>query len=96
MQPAGEELEAGIRATTFNAPTVPVYQNVSAQPETDPATIQANLIAQLTSPVRWTQSVEAMINDGADTFVELGPGRVLRGLIKRINRRMNISGQESI
>lgn len=96
MQPAAEELEAGIRATTFNTPKVPVYQNVSAQAETDPAAIQANLIAQLTSPVRWTQSVEAMIADGADTYVELGPGRVLQGLIKRINRKMNISGQESI
>jgi len=96
MQPAGEELEAGIRATTFNAPNVPVYQNVSAKAETDPATIQENLVAQLTSPVRWTQSVEAMMADGAENFHELGPGRVLQGLVKRINRKMNISGQESL
>lgn len=96
MQPAAVELEAGIRNANFNAPIVPIYQNVSAIAETDPATIQANLIAQLTAPVRWTQSVEAMIADGADTFIELGPGRVLQGLVKRINRKMNISGQESL
>ena len=96
MQPAAEELEAGIRATTFATPKVPVYQNVTAQAETDPATLQQNLIAQLTAPVRWTQSVEAMVTDGAEAFVELGPGRVLQGLIKRINRRLNTSGFESI
>lgn len=96
MQPAAVELEAGIRNANFNAPIVPIYQNVSAIAETDPGTIQANLIAQLTAPVRWTQSVEAMIADGADTFIELGPGRVLQGLVKRINRKMNISGQESL
>ena len=96
MQPAADELEAGIQAANFNAPAVPIYQNVSAQAETDPSVIKTNLIAQLTAPVRWTQSVEAMMADGAEAFVELGPGRVLQGLIKRINRKMNISGFESI
>ncbi len=96
MQPAADELEAGIQAANFNAPAVPIYQNVTAKAETDPAVIKANLIAQLTAPVRWTQSVEAMMADGAEAFVELGPGRVLQGLIKRINRKMNISGFETI
>ena len=96
MQPAADELEAGIRAANFNAPQVPIYQNVTAKAETDPATIQANLIAQLTAPVRWSQSIEAMQADGADTFIELGPGRVLQGLIRRINRRLNTSGFETI
>jgi [acyl-carrier-protein] S-malonyltransferase len=96
MQPAAEELEAGIRAANFATPSVPVYQNVTAQAETDPARIQENLIAQLTAPVRWTQSVEAMIEAGAGSFVEIGPGKVLQGLVKRINRKLNISGQETI
>lgn len=96
MQSAAEELAYGIQSTVFNTPEVPIYQNVSAQAETDPSIIQSNLIAQLTSPVRWTQSVEAMIADKADTFLELGPGRVLQGLIKRIDRKMSISSQESI
>lgn len=96
MQPAAEELEAGIRASGFADPAVPIYQNVTAQAETDPVRIQENLVAQLTAPVKWTQSVEAMIADGAEKFVELGPGKVLQGLIKRINRKMDISGHDSI
>ena len=96
MQPAAEELEAGIRSAAFSVPKAPIYQNVTARPETDPATIQQNLIAQLTAPVRWAQSVQAMIDDGATSFVEIGPGKVLQGLIKRINRRLDFSGKESI
>lgn len=96
MQPAAEELEAGIRATNFSAPRVPIYQNVTAQPETDPARIQENLIAQLTGAVRWSQIVEQMIADGAEKFIELGQGKVLRGLIKRINRKIPSEGMETI
>jgi [acyl-carrier-protein] S-malonyltransferase len=84
MQPAKEELEEAINATTFNTPVCPVYQNVDAKPHTNPEEIKANLIAQLTSPVRWTQSVRAMLADGAEEFVECGPGNVLQGLISKI------------
>lgn len=96
MQPAAEELEAGIRATAFSAPKAPVYQNYTAKAETNPETIQHNLIAQLTAPVLWAQSVQAMIDGGATSFTEIGPGNVLRGLIKRINRKLELSGMESI
>jgi [acyl-carrier-protein] S-malonyltransferase len=85
MQPAREELAAAIEATTFASPACPIYQNVNAQPSTDVATIKANLIAQLTGAVRWTQSVQNMVTDGASTFVECGPGKVLQGLIKKIS-----------
>ena len=85
MQPAAEELKQGILATTFAAPKCPVYQNVNAQPQTDPEQIKLNLIAQLTAPVRWTQTVRNMIADGADEFVEYGPGKVLTGLIHKID-----------
>ena len=85
MEPARLELGKAIEATPFIEPVCPVYQNVTAAASTDPATIKANLLAQLTSPVRWTQSVKAMIEDGADAFVELGPGTVLQGLVKRIS-----------
>lgn len=85
MEPARAELAEAIASTKFNAPLCPVYQNVSAKAETDPEQIKANLLAQLTSPVRWTQSVHAMIADGAAAFRELGPGNVLQGLIKRIS-----------
>ena len=85
MEPARVELGEAIAATTFREPVCPVYQNVSATAEKDPERIKANLLAQLTSPVRWTQSVQAMIADGADTFIELGPGSVLQGLVKRIS-----------
>ncbi len=88
MEPARIELEAAIKATTFNTPICPVYQNVNALPTTDPATIQANLIAQLTGAVRWTQTVKAMIADGASSFTEVGPGTVLQGLVKKVDRQM--------
>ncbi len=84
MESAAVELQAAIKQTRFSSPCCPVYQNVDAKPYTDPATIQKNLIAQLTSPVRWTQSVVAMLKDGADEFIELGPGAVLQGLIAKI------------
>jgi [acyl-carrier-protein] S-malonyltransferase len=84
MEPARKELAEAIHATTFNTPVCPIYQNVSAKAETNPATIQQNLIAQLTSPVRWTQSVQQMLADGATDFIEVGPGIVLQGLIKKI------------
>ncbi len=83
MEPARKELAEAIEKTTFSAPVCPVYQNVTAKAETDPETIKANLLAQLTSPVRWTQSVKSMVADGADYFMEIGPGNVLQGLIKR-------------
>ncbi len=84
MEPAGTELGKAIDATSIKTPVCPIYQNVSAEPVTDPQTIKANLLAQLTSPVRWTQSVRNMLADGAGHFVELGPGAVLQGLVKRI------------
>ena len=85
MQPAAQHLEKAIMKTIFRAPMCPVYQNVSAKGETDPATIQHLVLAQLTSPVRWTQSVQQMIADGATAFYEFGPGDVLKGLIRKIN-----------
>jgi [acyl-carrier-protein] S-malonyltransferase len=91
MEPAREELAAAIEATEFKKPICPIYQNVDAKPYTDPEKIKANLISQLTSPVRWTQSVNNMIADGATEFVESGPGKVLQGLVKKINREMQIS-----
>ncbi len=85
MQPAAIDLQEAIIATTFHAPTCPIYQNVNAYPQTDPAEIKRNLVAQLTAPVRWTQTVRNMINDGATAFQEFGPGDVLKGLIRKIN-----------
>lgn len=85
MQPAAEELKAAIDSTAISAPVCPVYQNVNAYSQTDPASIKANLIAQLTAPVRWTQTVKNMITDGASEFIELGPGDVLKGLVKKVN-----------
>lgn len=84
MEPARADLAQAIENTTFQTPRCPIYQNVNAQPSTDVPTIKANLIAQLTAPVRWTQSVEAMVADGATTFTECGPGKVLQGLVKKI------------
>jgi len=84
MESAAAELQAAISQTKFSRPCCPVYQNVDAKPYTDPVAIQKNLIAQLTSPVRWTQSVVAMLKDGAEEFIELGPGTVLQGLIAKI------------
>ena len=84
MEPARIELEAAIRATTYNKPVCPVYQNIDAKPYTDPEELKRNSIAQLTGPVRWTQTVQNMVADGATSFRELGPGTVLQGLIKKI------------
>ncbi len=95
MQLAKDELQAAIEKTRFAIPECPVYQNVDAQPHTDPEEIEANLIAQLTSPVRWTASVQNMIAAGADEFVEYGPGKALRGMIGRINRNVNAHGVEA-
>lgn len=84
MEPAREELAAAIEATQFQTPICPVYQNVNAQPASDVSTIKKNLIAQLTAPVRWTQSVQSMVKDGGKIFIECGPGKVLQGLVKKI------------
>ena len=84
MESAAKELAEGIESVCFNEPVCPVYQNVTAQPTTDPAVIKANLLAQLTAPVKWTQSVENMLADGADSFTECGPGKVLQGLVAKI------------
>lgn len=91
MQPASEELQAAINSTTFSNPVCPVYQNVNAYPQTDPEQIKQNLIAQLTAPVRWTQTVKNMVTDGADLFVELGPGDVLKGLVKKISAGVEVA-----
>lgn len=92
MEPARAELAEAINSTKFNQPVCPVYQNVNAQPQTDPETIKTNLIAQLTAPVRWTQSVMNMIADGAPSFTEVGPGAVLQGLVKKVNKEMVTEG----
>jgi [acyl-carrier-protein] S-malonyltransferase len=92
MEPARLELEEAIRNTRLNKPLCPVYQNVSARPSIDPEIIKANLVLQLTSPVKWTQSILNMIADGATSFTEVGPGQVLQGLIKKINKDIPVSG----
>ena len=92
MQPAKDELQAAIEKTTFKTPKCPVYQNVDANPHTDAEEIKLNLIAQLTSPVRWTASVQTMIHDGADDFTECGPGKALQGMIGRIDKNVNAHG----
>lgn len=89
MEPAKVELEAAIQSTKFNAPKCPVFQNVSTQGETDPEVIKANLIKQLTAPVKWTQSVKNMAAAGADSFTEVGPGSVLQGMIKKISKEID-------
>ena len=94
MEPAKLELEAAINATEFHTPTCPIYQNVDAKPYTDPAQIKANLVAQLTSSVRWPQTVQNIIADGATEFTECGPGTVLQGLIKKIDKTANAHGIE--
>ena len=96
MEPARVELEAAIQAAPFRAPICPVYQNVDAKPHTDPAEIKTNLIAQLTAPVRWTQIVQNMIADGATSFTELGPGTVLQGLIKKVDRAAVATSKQSL
>ncbi|MHA7109951.1 ACP S-malonyltransferase [Sunxiuqinia elliptica] len=95
MEPAREELAAAIKATNFNQPACPVYQNVNAQPVSDPETIQENLIAQLTAPVKWTQTVQNMLAGGATSFTEIGPGKVLQGLIKKVDRQAETAGVNS-
>lgn len=92
MDPAKEELKAAIENTVFSNPICPVYQNVTAKAETNPEQIKANLIAQLTAPVRWTQTVQQMIADGATSFTEVGPGKVLQGLVKKVDRAMETNG----
>lgn len=92
MEPAREELAAAIEATVFSEPTCPVYQNVTASAVTDPAEIKKNLMIQLTAPVKWTQSIQQMISDGATEFVEVGPGKVLQGLMRKIDRSVTSSG----
>jgi [acyl-carrier-protein] S-malonyltransferase len=92
MEPARLELEEAIRTTHFTKPICPVYQNVNAKPSVDPEMIKSNLVLQLTSPVRWTQSVLNMIAGGATTFIEVGPGNVLQGLIKKANKDVVTEG----
>jgi [acyl-carrier-protein] S-malonyltransferase len=86
MEPARQELEAAIVSTPFEDPVCPVYQNVTAEPTSDPETIRGNLVKQLTAPVKWTQTVKNMLRDGASSFTEVGPGKVLQGLIRKVNR----------
>ncbi len=86
MEPAREELAAAIAATPFAAPSCPIYQNVTASAITDPEVIKSNLIAQLTAPVKWTQTVMQMLEDGVSSFTEVGPGKVLQGLVKKVDR----------
>lgn len=90
MEPARVELEAAIKATNFSQPACPVYQNVDALPSTDVEEIKSKLISQLTAPVRWTQTVQNMVTDGATQFIECGPGKVLQGLVKKINRESEV------
>lgn len=92
MEPAREELAAAIAATKFSTPICPVYQNATASAVSNPEEIQKNLIAQLTAPVKWTQSVQAMVADGATNFIEVGPGKVLQGLVKKIHREAEVAG----
>ncbi len=94
MEPARKELEAAINSTQFNKPICPVYQNVNAEPVSDSDTIKKNLVLQLTSPVKWVQIAKQLIADGADEFIEIGPGKVLQGLIKKIDRKLNASSAE--
>lgn len=94
MEPAREELAAAIEATAFNTPNCPIYQNVTANAVIDENAIKTNLISQLTAPVRWTQSVQQMITDGATLFTEVGPGKVLQGLVKKIDRASAVASAE--
>ena len=96
MEPAKVELQAAIETAEFKTPICPVYQNVDAKPYTDPEQIKANLIAQLTAPVRWTYIVENMLADGADSFMELGPGAVLQGLIKKVSRDVEATSKATL
>ncbi|MGJ1421499.1 ACP S-malonyltransferase [Sphingobacterium spiritivorum] len=91
MEPARVELQAAIEAVDIKSPVCPIYQNVDAKPQTDPAVIKENLIAQLTGAVRWTQTVQHILSDGAEAFVEVGPGNVLQGLVKKVDRQIPTS-----
>jgi [acyl-carrier-protein] S-malonyltransferase len=95
MEPAREELAAAIENTTFSTPTCPVYQNVGALPTIDAEEIKRNLVSQLTAPVRWTQTMLNMIADGATSFTEVGPGKVIQGLVKKVDRQMETAGIDS-
>ncbi|MDQ2177521.1 ACP S-malonyltransferase [Marinifilum sp. D714] len=95
MEPARVELEEAIENTNFSTPACPVYQNVNAKPVTDPAEIKKNLVAQLTAPVRFTQTMVNMIADGASSFTEVGPGKVIQGLVKKVDRKMETAGIDS-
>lgn len=96
MEPARAELEQAIAEVEFHTPICPIYQNVDAKPQSDPQIIKANLIAQLTSPVRWTQIAKNMIADGIDQFTELGPGNVLQGLIKKVNSEVTVESKATM
>ena len=91
MNPAKEELEKAIKNTIFHKPSCPIYQNVTANAVMDENEIKNNLISQLTSPVRWTHTIQQMVEDGASEFIEVGPGKVLQGLVKKINRESEVS-----
>lgn len=94
MEPARKELAEAIEATTFHTPVCPIYQNVTTFAVTNPVEIQKNLVFQLTAPVKWTQSVQKMLEDGATHFIEVGPGKVLQGLVKKIDRNAEVSSAE--
>lgn len=94
MEPARSELEEAIRQASISEIDCPIYQNVTAQPSSDPKVIEDNLIAQLTAPVRWTQTMQSMLNDGATSFTEVGPGKVLQGLVKKVNREIETASAE--
>ena len=96
MEAARAELEQAISEVEFHTPVCPIYQNVDAQPQSDPEVIKANIIAQLTAPVRWTQIAKNMIADGYDNFVELGPGAVLQGLIKKVSPEANVESKSNM
>jgi len=96
MEPAREELEAAINNTTFNTPSCPIYQNVPANAVTNPEDIKANLVAQLTAPVKWTQTMQQMIADGASSVTEVGPGKVLQGLFKKVDRKFETMSAELV
>ncbi len=96
MEPAKQELEKAIEEAPFQTPTCPIYQNVDAKPYTDPAAIKANLIAQLTAPVRWTYIVEQMLGDGVTEFTELGPGAVLQGLIRKVDAQATVESKSTL
>lgn len=95
MEPAREELAAAINETEFLKPSCPIYQNVTANAVSDPSAIKSNLISQLTAPVRWTQSIQQMIADGANHFTEVGPGKVLQGLVKKIDRQAEVASADT-